>query len=126
MNVKLSTKEKFVVLEILEADLPANMSAELSKMLTNIQESELPFLVLDLSSVNHMEEDVAREIAAKQAIFYEKGYSFVICSMKEEVAAVFSTLGLQQQMNITPTQSEAWDIIQMEEIERELLKDFED
>jgi len=24
-------------------------------------------------------------------------------------------------MNITPTESEAWDIIQMEEIERELL-----
>jgi hypothetical protein len=26
-------------------------------------------------------------------------------------------------MNITPTESEAWDILQMEEIERELLKD---
>ena len=28
-------------------------------------------------------------------------------------------------MNITPTESEAWDIVQMEEIERELLGDFD-
>ena len=30
-------------------------------------------------------------------------------------------------MNVTPTESEAWDIVQMEEIERELLDgdDFE-
>jgi hypothetical protein len=26
-------------------------------------------------------------------------------------------------MNVTPTESEAWDIVQMEEIERELLGD---
>ena len=29
-------------------------------------------------------------------------------------------------LNITPTLSEAWDIIQMEEIERELFKDFDE
>jgi hypothetical protein len=28
-------------------------------------------------------------------------------------------------MNVTPTQSEAWDIVQMEEIEREFMKDDE-
>jgi hypothetical protein len=27
-------------------------------------------------------------------------------------------------MNITPSESEAWDIVQMEEIERELMGDF--
>jgi hypothetical protein len=27
-------------------------------------------------------------------------------------------------MNVTPTESEAWDILQMEEIERELLGDI--
>ena len=28
-----------------------------------------------------------------------------------------------EQLNVTPTESEAWDIVQMEEIERELLDD---
>ena len=30
---------------------------------------------------------------------------------------------LLETMNITPTESEAWDIVQMEEIERELMDD---
>jgi len=29
-------------------------------------------------------------------------------------------------MNITPSESEAWDIVQMEEIERELLNGFDE
>jgi hypothetical protein len=31
--------------------------------------------------------------------------------------------GLMEMMNVTPTESEAWDIVQMEELERELLND---
>jgi len=33
--------------------------------------------------------------------------------------------GLLETMNIAPTLSEAWDILQMEEIERELLDGWE-
>ena len=29
-------------------------------------------------------------------------------------------------MNVTPTESEAWDIVQMEEIERELMEGFDE
>jgi hypothetical protein len=32
---------------------------------------------------------------------------------------------LLEMMNVTPTESEAWDIVQMEEIERDLLSDEE-
>ena len=46
--------------------------------------------------------------------------------MNKEVEKVFSSLGDIEDMNTTPSESEAWDIVQMEEIERELLKDFED
>ncbi len=39
----------------------------------------------------------------------------------------FSTsTALLEMMNVTPTQSEAWDIVQMEEIEREFLDDDEE
>jgi len=45
--------------------------------------------------------------------------------MQKEVENQFNKLELLELMNITPTESEAWDILQMEEIERELLKDSE-
>jgi hypothetical protein len=39
------------------------------------------------------------------------------------VEAALDKTGLLEIMNVTPTESEAWDIIQMEEIERELMDD---
>ena len=43
--------------------------------------------------------------------------------MKSLAEEKFNELELLEIMNITPTESEAWDIVQMEEIERELLDD---
>ncbi|MBS1928064.1 MAG: STAS domain-containing protein [Chitinophagaceae bacterium] len=126
MNVKLSTKEKFVVLEVLEANLSAIMSEPLSKIFQQIMGGIPPHLVLDLGIVKQIDEEIAFSVASWQSRFYERQYSFVICSMREEVAQVFRSLDLFDNMNTTPTLSEAWDMVQMEEIERELLNDFND
>lgn len=48
----------------------------------------------------------------------------MICALTELVEAVFERLELMEVINVTPTESEAWDIVQMEEIERELLGDL--
>jgi hypothetical protein len=41
--------------------------------------------------------------------------------MSQSVEAFLEKEELLELMNATPTESEAWDIVQMEEIERELL-----
>ena len=56
---------------------------------------------------------------------HEKNNSFVICSLQPGVEKMLDKAGLLEIMNVTPTESEAWDIVQMEEIERELLGDFD-
>ena len=43
----------------------------------------------------------------------------VICNIKPEVETYLDEKELLELMNVTPTESEAWDIVQMEEIERE-------
>ena len=45
--------------------------------------------------------------------------------MKPDVLQVFKEEDLFDALNYTPTLSEAWDIIQMEAIERELMNGFE-
>jgi len=45
----------------------------------------------------------------------------VICELQPPVEEFLDKGQLLEMMNMTPTESEAWDIIQMEEIERELL-----
>jgi anti-anti-sigma regulatory factor len=64
---------------------------------------------------------MAEMLVKVQQKFYEAGHSFVFCHMLPPVEQFLDNENLLEIMNITPTESEAWDIVQMEEIERELL-----
>lgn len=126
MNFKIDTKEKFTVIKPEEAILSANMTEPLNSLLQEYLPKPVPHLVLNLSLVNTIEPEVAEMISSAQQEFYEKNCSFIVCEMKESVEKAFDDLELLEFMNVTPTESEAWDIVQMEEIERELLGDFDE
>ena len=125
MNVKIDTKEKFTVIKPKEALLSANMTVEIENLLLAYINKETPHVILNLADVTAIEEPAAEKIATVQQLFYEKNCSFIVCEMKDAVEEVFEKEDLMEMMNVTPTESEAWDIVQMEEIERELLGDFE-
>lgn len=77
--------------------------------------------MLNLSEVAGIEEGAAGILAELQQTFYDNHASFVICCLQPSVEESLEKLELLELLNITPTESEAWDIVQMEEIERELL-----
>jgi len=126
MNVKIDTKEKFSVLTLEEADLPANMTEDFAEVLRSHLLKPSPHLVLSMKNVQMLDESVAQQLSAIQQEYYEKNCSFVICELNESVENRLDELELLEYMNCTPTESEAWDIVQMEEIERELLGDFDE
>ena len=126
MNVKIDTKEKFTVIGLNDPDISANMTAEMGNLLSSFIKKTIPHLVLNMSQVKNISDDAAYSIATIQHEFYEKNFSFVICALTEPVEAVFERLELMEVINVTPTESEAWDIVQMEEIERELLGGFDE
>ena len=78
-------------------------------------------MVLILRDIKNIDNAAAERLVQLQQIFYENNGSFVICELQPEVEDALDKNGLLEQMNVTPTESEAWDIVQMEEIERELL-----
>ncbi len=59
-------------------------------------------------------------VKIQQKSFYEHNASFVICCMQKQVEKALDDAELLELLNIAPTESEAWDILHMEEIEREL------
>jgi len=126
MNVKLDTKEKFITMELLEPLFSVNMADDFAAEVAGIQQQQPPHLLLNLSMVNEIDAEMATLVAKLQSDSYKKSHSFVICCLNPQVESIFKTLHLIEDMNITPTLSEAWDIIQMEEIERELLSGFDD
>jgi anti-anti-sigma factor len=123
MNVKSNTKEKFHVITINEPSIAANMTEELEKCLLNYLKGDVKSVILNCEDIQIIDDAAAESLVKIQQTFYEQNASFVICGLKPAVEAALDKTGLLEIMNITPTESEAWDIIQMEEIERELMDD---
>ncbi len=123
MKVKVDTKEKFHVITIQEPVLAANMTEAVNKLLLWHLTLHIKNVVLNLEEVEEMDEHVAARMAQIQQKFYDSNCSFVICNLKPAVEDFLEQKKLLEIMNVVPTESEAWDIVQMEEIERELTQD---
>lgn len=121
MEVKIDTKEKFHVITLPSATLSATMTEELSDRLLPYLRSENKNIVLNLKHVQSLDNFSAETLVKVQQKFYENNASFIICGLQPEVEDFLDKSQLLEMMNTTPTESEAGDIVQMEEIERELL-----
>ena len=121
MKVKTDTKEKFHAISVETEHLSANMAAELSKELLELLQSSNRNIVLKLPLVASLDKEAAETLVKVQQKFYEANASFVICELTPQVEVFLDKENLLELMNVTPTESEAWDIVQMEEIERELM-----
>jgi anti-anti-sigma factor len=125
MQVKIDTKEKFHAITVLEPNLTANMTAELEASLVGYLQNDVKNLVLNFNAVESMELSIAETLVKIQQSFYENNASFVLCELQPQVENYLDEQQLLEILSPTPTESEAWDIVQMEEIERELLDDGE-
>src|ERR1700712_5569149 len=121
MNVKTDTKEKYHVITIGEKEIAANMTAELEQSLTGYLKNSVKNVILNVKDIQTIEDAAAEAIVKIQQLFYEQNASFVVCCLPPALEEQLDETGLLELMNITPTESEAADIIQMEEIERELM-----
>ena len=121
MQFKIDTKEKFHAITVAETTFTADMAAELSDLLLPYLHNDVKNIILNLKELQSLDESAAENLVKLQQIFYENNSSFVICELQKPVEEFLDSIQLLEVMNITPTESEAWDIVQMEEIEREML-----
>ena len=125
MIVKIDTKEKFTIITPNESALTAILTDELINTLLPYLQTDIPHIIISMEQVKTIDESAAYNLANIQQKFYESNCSLVICCLQKPVEVHLEKLDLLEVMNITPTESEAWDIVQMEEIEREILNDGE-
>ena len=119
MNVKTDTKEKFHVITVQESAISADMAAKLSDLLLPYLQNDVKNVILNLKELQSLDEISAEKLVKLQQNFYEKNSSFVVCEIQKPVEDFLDNVNLLEIMNTTPTESEAMDIVQMEEIERE-------
>ena len=125
MEVKTDTKEKFTVIRVETATLSASMADELNHQFQELLKGKARNIVLNLAAVKMIDEEAAEKLVRVQQRFYEENASFVVCELTNEVEDFLDKTDLLELMNVTPTESEAGDIVQMEEIERDLLDEDE-
>ena len=123
MNVKIDTKEKFHVITLPGPSISATMTEELVGGLLSYLKNDVKSIVLVLKDIKTIDNAAAEKLVSVQQKFYENNASFVICELQQTVEAFLDQTSLLEMMNVTPTESEAGDIVQMEEIERELFND---
>ena len=119
MKVKIDTKERFHVINLEESVLSANMTEELKQTLLPYLEMEIKNVILKLKNIEEIDITAANTIVSLQQTFYDNNASFVICEMQKSITDFFNQQELLETLNVTPSESEAWDIVQMEDIERE-------
>lgn len=121
MKVKIDTKQKMHVITLEQRNLAANMTEDLKELVLSFLQKPVKNVVLNLEQVKEIDEVTADLFLNIQHQFYEDKASLVFCNLDEEVQKFLEEKEILEQLNVTPTQSEAWDMVQMEEIERELL-----
>lgn len=122
MQVKIDTKEKFHVITVNSASLSADMTGHLDDTLIPYLQNGVPNIILNLAEVQSIDNLTAEWLVKIQQKFYEAGHSFVVCHLQPGVEKFLDDADLLEMMNVTPTTSEAGDIVQMEEIEREFMR----
>jgi anti-anti-sigma factor len=123
MKVKIDTKERFHAITLPGDSLSATMTEDLDASLLPYLQNDVKNVVLILRDIQSLDKAAAETLVSIQQSFYENNASFVICELQKPVEDFLDKVELLDLMNVTPTQSEAWDIVQMEDIERELLDD---
>jgi len=121
MHLKINTKEKFNEISLIEPHFTAIMAADIVVELEEFLQKDVKNIILRLNNVTAIDMLAAEALVSLQHDFYESGVSLVLCEMQPEVEKILDESQLLESLNIAPTLSEAWDIVQMEEIEREFL-----
>ncbi len=123
MEIKIDTKEKFKVITPQSSMLNDNIANELDSLCINILENDKTNLIIKLNLVNEISDFAIEKLQELGNTFYGKNLSFVVCELNSTLLKTFKEKDILDNFNYAPSESEAWDIVQLEEIERELFSD---
>jgi anti-anti-sigma factor len=119
MMVKIDTREKFHVITIHEAYLAANMTEKMDKAILALLDDNVKNVIINMKDIKNVESAAADHLVKLYNTFYNAGASFVVCELQPDVRKALEQSNTLEKLNYTPTESEAMDMVQMEEIERE-------
>lgn len=123
MEIKIDTKEKFKVLTPTNSVLSDKIAQDIKNVVANIETENVKNVILNMEQVTVLDTRATHVLKELYMQALDKNTSFVICCIQPDIKKVLQDLEIYDTLNITPTESEAWDMVQMEEMEREMFGD---
>jgi len=76
--------------------------------------------IINMKDIKMIDSAAAEHLVELHDRFYAEHTSFIVCELQPDVKSALQSSGVLSKLNYAPTVSEAMDIVQMEEMEREL------
>ncbi len=126
MKFNVDKHEKYILLKLNEQKLNSLITPQLKSELILINTEGQRNIILDLSTVKFADSSGLSSLLVGHRLCKNAGGSFIITGLNDAVSRLISISQLETVLNITGSKDEAIDYIFMEEIEKELKKDFKE
>ena len=120
MNFRTEHREKFVLITLLVEKLDSTISPSLKSEFVMVNAGGGKNIIFDLSKTRYCDSSVLSAILVGNRLCKNSGGSFILCGVQDSVKELISISQLDSILNITPTFSEASDLVIIEEVERGL------
>lgn len=123
MNFEIAPHDKYILIKSRIEKLDTNFAPELKSLLVLHNKEGIRNMIIDLSDTRYCDSSGLSAILVANRLCRGSEGSFVLTGLQEPVMKLVTISQLHTVLNITPTVSEASDLILMEEVERDLDKE---
>lgn len=124
MEFKIDAKTNYTLIQpaerLLNEEMAVSLRQEVGTLIT--QQNGINFIV-NLQLAEAMEVEAGTQLLELHRTLYENGHSLVFINLQDAVLQMMKKEQLHLSLNLSPTLIEAIDIISMEILERDILKE---
>lgn len=120
MNFELKKEEKYTLVNTNVEKLDSLNAPDLKSELVVLNKNNVRNIVVNLEKTRYCDSSGLSAILVGNRLCKNAGGTFVVTGLQPSVKKLISISQLESVLNITPTVSEATDLIMMEEVERDL------
>ncbi len=120
MNFEVKNEEKYTLITTKVEKLDSLNAPDLKSELVVINKNGIRNLIINLEHTRYCDSSGLSAILVGNRLCKNSGGTFVVTGLQVSVKKLISISQLESVLNITPTVSEAVDLIMMEEVERDL------
>lgn len=123
MHFRTEHKEKYTVISLLVEKLDGTISPSLKSEFVMVNAGGGKNIVFDLSKTRYCDSSGLSAILVGNRLCKNASGTFIICGVQDSVKKLITISQLDSILNITPTVTEAHDLVVIDEVERDLNKD---